>query len=439
LDYHRARVSALAMQAREIPLALESLARASSLVEHRQSGDFMLLCRAYREAALEVAHARSQLAEPAARYDDMESFWSDAAAQRTGGSDRTIWDVYENGRRRQLEQMLAAAAGSSGALLLNSGMTAIDIAIRSLELAPGDTLLTARRGYFETTEYLEQIVSPMGVRVVRQEIHTAVQLEAAIATEQPRAVLIEAFLNAPETLPAPDLTTVLDRGIRIIMDNSVLGLGIDWFASRWPDQVLVIESGLKYLCHRCSSGVIYGGSILESARRVARQTGAQLQSAALTHVMDFELQRAADRVLLHGLQRRKFRAAMQTGPWAWIRDCDDAASAADPVVKSKLLSSGGGALLFARLDVRGECLMEAHRMLISHWHRAARAEGLAVAVQAGFGWDWISIRAYEAGPLNQKDGDLFVRVSVGTGPDTEVVRSAQLLNQAAETVLHRLN
>lgn len=433
-EFQEKRLSALEADP-DASAADEALARARCLLTLPQR-NYRAACDAYRRAALAIAMARAIRSEPAARYEDMAAFWRDAADQEKGVSPNSYWDTYEHGHRRWLEALLARTYGAESALLVNSGMTAMDCAIRGSYPHTGTRLLAAERQYFETAEYLELVMAANGSLVTRRPLKTNSALREATSAFDPHLVLLESFLNGPEVDPAPDLRGI-PSSVRCIIDNSVLGHGARWFNGS-PAQILVVESGLKYLCHRCSFGVIYGPrALIDEIRLYARRIGVQLQAAALHHLNPFELVESRRRVMLHGVRRALFRAVLEHGPWAWIRDGGDAALCADPETQTVLAGSGGGALLFLAAQANENDAPRQHAEILRQWRQRCHEEGCPVEIQAGFGWDWTSARAYDGSTLNRIGAGSFIRVSVGIAPKDETARCAQLLNDTCEAVSGR--
>jgi Cys/Met metabolism PLP-dependent enzyme len=407
-----------------------------SLPEVGSAGEsFAVASDKYQRASAQAAVAILQRVGVAAAYANMDKFWEDAAAQASGVSELTFWDTYEHGLRRRYESLLAEVAGLPSALLVNSGMAALDTAIAAADLRPGDVLLCMERHYFETEELLSHVLSARGIQVERVDMSNEAALSAALRKPNVKAVLIESFLNGPEVEPAALTPQSVGPDIAIIIDNSVIGPAAKWVDLLPANQLLVVESGLKYLCHRCSSGIIYGGRLLDKARLYARRTGIQLQSTALAQFQPFELAHLTHRIKLHGENRRRFAAVLRSGPWRFVRDADDAARAASSQIGALIRGSGGGALLFAAIDADAERQPAYHRMIVALWLEKCRNAGLATSIRAGFGWDETSLRSYEGTQLNRIGAGSFIRISAGIGPIDEIATSAQILNEAATTVI----
>ena len=83
-----------------------------------------------------------------------------------GGKAPYIYSRYENPSLESVERKLAALEGAEAALVFASGMAAIQAACTSM-LKPKDTLLVQRGVYGGTTAYLDNDLSPMGVKVVQ--------------------------------------------------------------------------------------------------------------------------------------------------------------------------------------------------------------------------------------------------------------------------------
>jgi Cys/Met metabolism PLP-dependent enzyme len=390
---------------------------------------------AYAGLGSAKAAALNAVAEVASSYRSMDDFWADAAAQEEGRSRRGYWDSYEHGRRRQLEKILAEAYGAQGCVLVNTGMSALDVALGAFGLGPGNAVLAHQRAYFETTEYLDAVLAPRGIAVVRTDFTDRAALAGAAADPRVRVALVETALNGvPASVPY-DLASVLDAGLPVIIDNSLLSHAARLFDVFPNGRLLVIESAIKYLTSSCCAGVVYGrGADLVAVRDYARRVGQQLQERAFNHLHVGELTHAARRVARHGASQAAFRAALDPAPWSWIHDVRDAAAGcADPLAET-VQRVGPGSLLFARLRCDDDVVAINHRSVLAGWCDRARGEGIPLSLRAGFGWPQTSARSYESTRLNQPDAPVYLRISVGLEPLGTVVRLAELLGQAAKEV-----
>ena len=211
----------------------------------RSNAGFAELKKAYDRLSFEKAVMLHERTEVAASYRSMDEFWADADAQERGDSRRTFWDTYEHGRRRQIESQLAGCYGCEEALLVNSGMSAIDTAVRSLHLKSGDVILTHRRGYFETSQYLADILRAEGVGIVRRSLDDRDELHAAVEDVEPRLLLVEAAM----TIPPCEIVSCLDGvpdAVQIVIDNSLFSHGVRWFDHVRQRNAVVVESAIKY-------------------------------------------------------------------------------------------------------------------------------------------------------------------------------------------------
>jgi cystathionine beta-lyase/cystathionine gamma-synthase len=411
---------------RELTPAFAALDRALA------GGSFDLGLAAYLAAAHEKAALLNRRAEVAASYPSMEDFWRDAVAQERGESSRGYWDSYEHGWRRQLEHRLAASYGSEAALLVNTGMSALDAAVGSLGLRPGDGLVIPARAYFETEEYVDGVLAPRGVEIIRVDTADEGALLGAVERPRVRAVVVETAANGiPCDVVAP-LKRVLPTGCALVIDNSMLSHGVRWFELLPPGPVLVVESAIKYLSGTCTAGVVYGRlDMVEPARRYARRVGQQLQERAFNHLQVGELEEAAARVVLHSRRAELFRRALDPRKWAVIDYAGAGLGSRADDVAVALSASGPGAVLFLRLPGPDDVVAARHRLLLRRW--AKRSPG--PSIRAGFGWPRTSVRAYESTALNRADAPLYVRVSVGLEPEDVVAELAGSLDAAAGEVI----
>jgi cystathionine beta-lyase/cystathionine gamma-synthase len=411
---------------RELSPALAALDRALA------GGSFDAGLTTYLAAAHDKAALLNRRAEVAAAYTSMEDFWRDAGAQERGQSSRGYWDSYEHGWRRQLEYRVAASYGSEAALLVNTGMSAIDTAVGSLGLRPGDGLVVPARAYFETEEYLDGVLAPRGIEIL--PVDTADEDAVLDAVERPRVrgLIVETAANGVPCEVVGPLDRVLASGCAVVIDNSMLSHGVRWFELLPPGPVLVVESAIKYLTGTCTAGVVYGRhDMVEPARRYARRVGQQLQERAFNHLQVGELEEAAARVALHSRRAEQFRRALDPGRWKVIDYAGLGLGCRDDDVAAALSASGPGAVLFLRLPGREDIVAERHRLLLRRW--VERSPG--VSIRAGFGWPRTSVRAYESTALNRADAPLYVRVSVGIEPEDVIAALAASLDSAAGEVL----
>lgn len=379
------------------------------------------LLRGYRQARVEVVRALDAHFEVATAYHSMDEFWADSARQEVGDSLNAYWDSYENGRRRYLEQRLANAFGTPEAVLLNTGMSAIDVALRSLRLPEGASILLHEKAYFETTDLIENVLGRSVAATVvdmRDEKATA----RALAACKPTVVIVETALNGPRC-DVPVLEPLLASGVPLIIDNSAIGHSLSW-----PDltevatgDTIVVESATKYLTRSASAGVLYGtGSWIAEARLCARRVGQQLQGRALHHLRAGEIQLCRQRALLQGHRARQFeRQLRECLPGAVVTSAASGAAGRGDSL-ARLIAGSRGCMVFVRLGDQ-RTAERRHRTCVARWSAECSA---APRVRAGFGWTETSGRSYGADPLNTKSGESFIRISVGCEPESEIERIA---------------
>ncbi|HZM75046.1 MAG TPA: PLP-dependent transferase [Candidatus Limnocylindrales bacterium] len=398
----------------------------------RDAPDFASAVARYEDAAECLVGELGARFSPAQAYRSMEEFWADAEAQAIGLSRRAYWDSYENGARRIAEQALASAFGADHAVLVNSGMAALDLAIRC-RLAPVDCLLIHERAYFETQELLSGVYGPWGVKVVSVDMRDAAAVRDAIRAHRPRLALIEMALNGPRC-DVPCLEPLLAAETPTIIDMSALGHGLDPSRLALGPNVVYIESGMKYLTRSAGVGVIYGWSEwIEAARLYARRTGNQLQGRALHWLRYGEIALCRDRLRLHSERRRTFAATLRESmPTLTVSDALTAVGGRDDAAARLVRSGADGCMVFVRLPhVNGRDPEVLHRATVARWARAF----VSGRVRAGFGWTETTARAYGRDALNTAMGECFIRISVGIEPHEEIVNIARQLARTATEVI----
>ncbi len=406
------------------------LERLDEVIE-RPNSAYSELKKAYDRLSFEKAVMLHERTEVAASYQSMEEFWADADAQERGDSPRTFWDTYEHGRRRQIESQLAGCYGCEAALLVNSGMSAIDTAVRSLHLKSGDVILTHRRGYFETSQYLADILRAEGVDIVRRSLDDRDELRAAVEDVKPRLLLVEAAMNIPPCEIVSCLDGVPD-GVPIVIDNSLFSHGVRWFDHVRQRNAVVVESAIKYMMGHASGGVLYGShDRIGAARHYARNVGQQLQERAFNHLQAGEIATLREKVRLQGKRAALFASALEAGDWARTSSPTTAASGRDDWPARAVREVDGGCLVFLELpeDLPDE-KAELQRRILQAWRNELGRRGIALSIRAGFGWDETSARCYESARLNQPNAPMYIRVSVGIEPPDQVATLAECLNLA---------
>jgi Cys/Met metabolism PLP-dependent enzyme len=394
--------------------------------------DFGLGWLHYRQACAAVAAQLDADFEPAAAYDTMEEFWADAADQETGASAAAYWDSYENGRRRRLEQRCAVAFGSEQAVLVNTGMSALDVAIRSAGVRPGDVILVHDRQYFETSDLLTGVYEPWSLTIVPVDMRDADLVRTAVHRHAPALALVETVLNGVRC-DVPVLEPLLEAGVPVVVDCSALGHGIDPRDLASGPAVLYVESGMKYLTRSASCGVVYGwGEWAAQARIAARRTGQQLQGRALHRIRPAEVDLCRRRLALHADRRERFITRLgDIRPELVVTDACSSLGQRDDRMARVVRGGASGCLVFVRLPVdAGADVERAYRDLVAGWAATVHAP----RVRAGFGWTFTSSRAYGKDALNTAAGEAYARISVGIQPAAEVLRLATDLAAIAKKV-----
>lgn len=385
-------------------------------------GRYLALCR-HLSALLSDAET---IARP---YERMETFWEDAARQATGDSPYTFWDVYEHGTRRRLERAIARTYGAEDALLVNSGMSALAVALDSASLRAGDRIHMSTRGYFETTDLLERVVRPRGIDI------------ADHATIPDLATPALALFEVADATPGPHawldglLDKMLSQSARIVIDNSMFGPAVRWPALLGPhDRVLFIESTAKFLGRDLMGGIVYGSAAaLAPVRLVARGTGQQLQAHAFHRLRPGEIAAAPLRLELH---ERNVALLLEE-----LADVRERLALCTPLQSNfrSLVRPHGGCVLFLRVRLAedGEAgRANHHRALLARWRELATARGHTLAVRAGYAWDATTARCYEGQNLKQSGVDDYIRISVGVESPPRVRELGALLRRSIEETLH---
>lgn len=390
--------------------------------------DFATRLHTYRQLRTGLTRALDDRYESASGYASMEEFWDDAAEQERGRSSRAYWDSYENGRRRQVEQLLADAFGTEQAVLVNSGMSAVDVALRGLT-RPDRALLAHSRMYFESADLLDALFAPWGLPVTRIDLTDADAVESLVRSHPPAVALLEVALNGPGC-DVPVLEPLWRAGLTTVVDVSALGTAVAPLVPHAPADTIFVESGTKYLTRQASVGVIYGGgATVEVARSCARRTGIQLQGRALHQIRPAEIRHAPLRHALHADRLRRF-AAVVTGalPDVTVRTATVGAAGRPDLLARTVADGAAGCMAFVQVGgLDSDREERAYREIVARW--AATVPGDR-RVRAGFGWTETTGRAYGRDALNTDEGNCFARFSVGVEPVHRVEELADRLVSA---------
>lgn len=393
---------------------------------------FLELYQRYVKLNYQKASFLNNAGTLARSYSSMDDLWHDAAQQKEGKSPYTFWDTYEHGRRRQLEKLLANVYGSEDALLLNSGMSAVFAGIEVNSLSKGDILLTTDKNYFETTDYLSQIIEKRGIRVIRCPSN---QITSYLKEYKPKLLIVETVANTPES---PVIESWLEwenasSNTFILIDNTLQSHLTRWFSSPFSlrENVAVIESATKYLSQDCVAGVLYGyQDLVNKARILARNTGQHLQEKAFNYLAEGQIQLVIERLKLHSRNTLLFCRILKEdfgNYFEYIRECSHADR------ESPVFTEGIGGLVF----LNPVCLstyskQELNRKILHRWQEKCQNKELNLPVRAGFGWTQTIARIYESSYLNQPDSPCYIRVAVGIEPESIIFSLANLLGQAVQ-------
>ena len=383
----------------------------------------------YRELSRRLANALCAHETIARQYENMNAFWDDAQMQARGDSPYTFWDVYEHGARRRLEHIIAHTYGAEDALLVNSGMSAIAVAIEAASLRTGDTVEVSSRGYFETTDLLDRVTRPRGV-TIRHAAPTEGPVPISLALLEVADATPGAHVPLDETL-----NRLLDGGARIVIDNSMFGPTAGWPGVFQSDnKLLFVESTAKFIGREVIGGVIYGtAAALDPVRLIARDTGQQLQAHAFHWLRPAEIAAASLRLKIHQRNVEILLAALNPVR-SRLELCTPLRSNFRCVGQSI-----GGCVVFLRatLGKDGEPgRAPRHRDLLSRWQSLARSGGRSVGIRAGYGWDDTTARCYEGHRLKQANVDDYIRISVGIEDASQMSELSAWLSLSIEEVLH---
>lgn len=418
-------------EAADLSERTEKLVRDIESADLRTFGIWQRTVHAYEALAGAVANARNARARVARTYESMEELRQDALAQAQGRSPHAVWEGHEHGRRRQLEEALAACHHCESALLLNSGMSAVAVAVGTVRPARGATLLIGRRGHFETLDYLTRFVAPLGVKMVHVPPGNAAAVVDALRTLRPEMALFETAANTP----GGDVPSGVRRWFEassstlFVVDNTVQSVLTRWFDGEAADQprLVVVESATKYLAHHCTAGLIYGpAAIVDRMRELARATGQQLQEKAFNFLRPAEIEHLPWKLSRHAGNVRVFVDELAAAPAIDVRTLD---SGSDDEARAVIFRHGPGGILFVRLRGHGSG-EQAHREILAEWQAEARRQGAWVPVRAGFGWNDTTAIVHEPS-LGKHEGELtYLRISVGIEPENVARRLARALAAA---------
>lgn len=406
------------------------------------AADEVMLWEEYETAAVNFGNALNSRATIATCYSSMDEYWRDAQAQASGKSSKTIWDIYEHGSRRRLEANFAAMLNAQSALLLNSGMSAISVAMNAVGLKPTDHVFVGKSSYFETNEVLEHCADVIGCRIHSIDFLNTSVFEHALREFSPKLLVVETATNCPAPELLPDFSQV-DFGSNrpmIICDQTIVGFPDTDVSLKYPGEVIYLASLSKFVTNSISAGLIFGEvSLIDSCRRIARFSGQNLQERAFNFIRDSDINCVKYRMKIHQRNVQLFVDALTQvkSALSLLRTLGRdylGETADDPDVQ--------GCLVFLALtpsrghDYFSSELVECHRAVVGHWQDFSRRHGEAFDIRSGFGWRTTSIRCYEGSQLNQSNAPSYMRISVGLETRRTTASLAAQLVESIREVTH---
>jgi cystathionine beta-lyase/cystathionine gamma-synthase len=319
---------------------------------------------------------------------------------------------------------------------VNCGMSAIAVALGACKVKTGTRLLVGKSRYFETSGLIERHLRPLGVAIHAVDVAQPNSLCDALAAFRPEVVLLETVANMPSVDPVRDIATwaATSSAPIFILDNSVQSALTRWFdLLEFPDRLLVVESGTKYITNDAMCGVVYGaGDIIAAARHYARDTGQYLQARALSYLDASLIRLLPLRMATHSRNVRVFaaEASCSDRPEVEITVLDKFADRDN----AEVFALGVGSLIYIVLPgFEGSD----YKQLLTLWRDKTGIHGEAAVpdVRAGFGWLKTSARVYETTRLNRKDAPSYLRISVGLEDTAAVCASAKCLADALQEML----
>jgi cystathionine gamma-synthase len=191
-----------------------------------------------------------------------------ASSYKFGGFERPGAYDYSRTRnptRDQLADTLAKLEGGAGAIVVASGMAAIDLVLSRLE--PGERVVAPHDCYGGTQRLLNVRAGKGQFEVVFIDQNDAAALDAALAAGQPKLMLIETPSNP--LMRVVDIAAIARKakaaGAAVAVDNTFLSPALQQPIALGAD--FVIHSTTKYL--NCHSDVVGGAVIAAEAEDAA--------------------------------------------------------------------------------------------------------------------------------------------------------------------------
>jgi cystathionine gamma-synthase/methionine-gamma-lyase len=196
-------------------------------------------------------------------YDSMEDIDRVFSGEKHG----YIYTRYGNPTVASLEETVRVIEGGATACSYSSGMAALHAALLASDLKSGSTVVASQDLYGATTNLLNTVFGPFGIKTVPTDFNNLDNLRAVVAEAKP-AVLVSETISNP-LLKVCDIEACAEiahsAGARLIVDNT--------FATPYLCQPLkfgadmVVHSATKYLSGHADSmgGVVVSRDEFDSA------------------------------------------------------------------------------------------------------------------------------------------------------------------------------
>jgi cystathionine beta-lyase/cystathionine gamma-synthase len=167
-----------------------------------------------------------------------------------------------------LEQVLARLEGAASVVAFGSGMGAINAALLSLDLEPGDCIVSATQLY-GTTRMLFAQLATVGINTRYVDVQNLADVEEAASAPNVRAIYFESIANP--LLQVADIRSVAEIGkkhrLTSIIDNT--------FAT--PYLVRPLELGIDIVVHSATKYIAGHGDVLAGVVATGQSWGRRVR------------------------------------------------------------------------------------------------------------------------------------------------------------------
>ncbi|MGL5194613.1 MAG: DegT/DnrJ/EryC1/StrS family aminotransferase, partial [Chroococcales cyanobacterium] len=127
----------------------------------------------------------------------------------------------------EFEQQFAAYIGTTECVSCNSGTDALYLALRALDIGPGDEVITTPFTFFATSETISRVgATPVFVDIVPETFNLDVErLEAAI-TEKTRGILLVHLYGQPVEMTR--LMAIANQHNLAVIEDCAQSTGATW-------------------------------------------------------------------------------------------------------------------------------------------------------------------------------------------------------------------